>query len=54
MKKINDMPDETKKDKYKKKYKRERDLKKIDYLKTGNLNILIDFINNYENNHPFP
>ena len=54
LKKINDMPNETKKDKYKKKYKRERDLKKIDYLKTGNLNILIDFINNYENNHPFP
>lgn len=54
LKKINDMPDETEKVKYKKKYKKERDLKKIEYLKTGNLNILIDFINNYENNHPFP
>lgn len=54
LKKINDMPNGTKKDNYKKRYKRERDLEKIKYLKTGNLNILIDFINNYENNHPFP
>ncbi|MCI8778288.1 MAG: intracellular growth attenuator family protein [Bacilli bacterium] len=54
LKKINDMPDGTKKENYKNRYKKERDLEKIKYLKTGDLNILIDFINNYESIHPFP
>ena len=54
LKKINDMPDDSKKDNYKKQYKKERDIEKIKYLQTGDLNILIDFINNYENIHPFP
>lgn len=54
LKKINDMPDCTAKDKYKKGYKRERDIEKIKYLQTDDLNALIDFINTYENNHPFP
>jgi len=54
LKKINDMPACTAKDKYKKRYKRERDIEKIKYLQTDDLNALIDFINNYENNHPFP
>ena len=48
------MPDDSKKDNYKKQYKKERDIEKIKYLQTGDLNILIDFINNYENIHPFP
>ena len=52
--KINDMPNGLKKEDYKKQYKKERDLEKIKYFKTGDLNILIDFISNYENTHPFP
>ena len=33
------MPDDSKKDNYKKQYKKERDIEKIKYLQTGDLNL---------------
>lgn len=39
---------------YKKKYKKERDLKKLEYYKTNNINVLLQFVETYIENNPFP
>lgn len=55
--KINDMKnaiDEKDIENYKKNYKTERDIKKLEYFRTNDINILINFINNYEKENPFP
>lgn len=39
---------------YKNKYKKERDLKKLEYYKSGNIDVLLKFVNTYIENNPFP
>ena len=50
---INDMANKKEREKYKATYRKERDIIKLKYFKTNNINVLVDFINDYEKYHPF-